>query len=100
MFRDVPGCSGMFRNVPGCSMFRVLSTPRKHTPASCSKGGSAIRWIDLYPVAVTQLVSLITILIRWILIYPVDSAIQRLNNRGQELISVAHDTGEVKGGRG
>ena len=29
-----------------------------------------------------------------------DSAIQRLNNWGQELISVAHDTGEVKGGRG
>ena len=31
---------------------------------------------------ITQLVSLI--IIRWIVIYPVDSAIQRLNNRGQK----------------
>ena len=44
--------------------------------------------------------SQITILIRWIVIYPMDSAIQRLNNRGQELISVVRDTGGVKGGRG
>ena len=34
----------------------------------------------------TQLVSLIRI--RWIVIYPMDSAIQRLNNRGQILKSM------------
>ena len=44
------------------------------------KVDSAIRWINLYP-GITQLVSLI--LIHWIVIYPVDSAIQRLNNRAQ-----------------
>ena len=38
---------------------------------------SAIHWM-------AQLVSLI--LIRWIVIYPVNSAIQRLNNRGLESI--------------
>ena len=44
-------------------------------------------WMALYPAIgyksiqwITQLVSLI--LIRWIAIYPVDIAIQRLNNRG------------------
>ena len=42
---------------------------------SCSKGWSSIPWI-------AQMVSLI--LIRWIEIYPVDSAIQLLNNRDQE----------------
>ena len=44
---------------------------------------SAIHRIKIYPV-VTQLVSLI--LIHWIVIYPVDSAIQRLNNRGQMFV--------------
>ena len=39
-----------------------------------STGYKSIQWI-------TQLVSLI--LIRWIVIYPVDSAIQRLNNWGK-----------------
>ena len=43
---------------------------------------SAIHQINRYPVD-TQLVFLI--LIRWIVIYPVDSAIQRLNNRDQLL---------------
>ena len=38
-----------------------------------------IHWINLYPLD-SQLVSLI--LIRWIVICPVDSAIQRLNNPG------------------
>ena len=41
------------------------------------------RFIHLAAVVIqwiAQLVSLI--LIRWIVIYPVDSAIQRLNNRG------------------
>ena len=41
------------------------------------KVDSAIHWM-------AQLVSLI--LIRWIVIYPVNSAIQRLNNRGLESI--------------
>ena len=41
------------------------------------KVDSAIHWM-------AQLVSII--LIRWIVIYPVDSAIQRLNNRGLESI--------------
>ena len=45
------------------------------TGPSCSKGGSSIHQI-------AQLVFLI--IIRWIVIYPVDSAIQLLNNRGQE----------------
>ena len=40
------------------------------------KVDNAIQWI-------VQSVSLI--LIRWILIYPMDSAIRRLNNRGQEV---------------
>ena len=44
---------------------------------------SAIHRIKIYPV-VTQLVSLI--LIHWIVIYPVDSTIQRLNNRGQMFV--------------
>ena len=33
-----------------CALKKAFSC-RKHTPASCSKGGSAIRWIDLYLVA-------------------------------------------------
>ena len=41
------------------------------------KVDSAIHWM-------AQLVSLI--LIRWIVIYPVNSAIRRLNNRGLEFI--------------
>ena len=41
---------------------------------------SAIDRIKIYPVD-NAMVSLI--LIRWIVIYPVDSAIQRLNNQGQ-----------------
>ena len=42
---------------------------------------SAIHRIKIYPVDTAQLVSLI--LIRWIVIYPVDNAIQRLNNWGK-----------------
>ena len=43
--------------------------------------GSAIHQINLYPAD-----SVIDFrnTIRWIVIYPVDSAIQRLNNRGQD----------------
>ena len=41
-----------------------------------SSGQISLQWI-------TQLVFLI--LIRWIVLYPMDSAIQRLNNRGQML---------------
>ena len=40
------------------------------------KVDNAIQWI---------VQSVFLILIRWILIYPMDSAIQRLNNRGQEV---------------
>ena len=49
-----------------------------HIPGpSCSKVDSAIHWI-------TQLVLLVVI--RWIAIYPVDSVIHLLNNRGQMYI--------------
>ena len=48
--------------------------PFGHSGLSCSKVGKPIHWI-------VQLVSLI--LNCWIVIYPVDSAIQCLNNRGQ-----------------
>ena len=41
---------------------------------------SAIHWVRMYP-RIEQLVFLI--LIRWIGIYPVDSAKQSLNDRGQ-----------------
>ena len=47
--------------------------PPTHLALVVEKVKNAIHWI-------AQLVSLI--LIRWIVIYPVDSAIQRLNNRG------------------
>ena len=59
------------------SFFARLQNSGDYRPPgpSCSKGGSSIRWIP-------QLVFLI--LIRWIMIYPVDRAIQLLNNRGQE----------------
>ena len=40
---------------------------------------SAINWINCYPLGIAQLV--LVILILWIAIYPVDSAIQLLNNR-------------------
>ena len=43
---------------------------------------SAIHWINHYPADGTILISVI--LFRWIVIYPVDSAIQRLNNLGQD----------------
>ena len=42
---------------------------------------SAIHRIKIYPMNSAIMVSLI--LIRWIVIYSVNSAIQRLNNRGQ-----------------
>ena len=43
------------------------------------KVDNVIHWINLYLLN-TQLVSLV--LIRWIVIYPWDSAIGRLNSRG------------------
>ena len=42
---------------------------------------SAIHPLNHYPADSVILISVI--LIHWIVIYPVDSAIQRLNNRGQ-----------------
>ena len=42
------------------------------------KVDNAVHWINLYPVDIAQLVSVI--LICWIVIYPVDSAIQCLSN--------------------
>ena len=49
-----------------------------------SGGYSAIQRINLYIIQwIGQLVSLI--FIHWTVIYPVDSAIRRLNNRGQVL---------------
>lgn len=46
------------------------------------KVDNAIHWINIYPVQwITQLVFLTRI--RWIVIYPTDSAIQGLNNWGQ-----------------
>ena len=48
------------------------------------KVDNAIHWINLYPVEwIAQLVSLI--LICWIVIYLVDSAIQRFNNPGRPI---------------
>ena len=47
---------------------------------SCSKCGQRYPPDKSLPSGVTQSVS--PILIRWIVIYPVDSAIQRLNNQG------------------
>ena len=43
-----------------------------------------------------QLVSLI--LIHWIVIYPLDSAIQRLNNRGQKFLKLEERTPVIFGG--
>ena len=51
-----------------------LCNATKSTGPSCSKGGYR------YPLDKAQLVSLT--IIRWIVIYPVDSAIQLLNNWG------------------
>ena len=45
------------------------------------KADSTIHWINITIQWIVQLV--FVILIRWIAIYPVDSAIQLLNNRGQ-----------------
>ena len=61
---------------PSFSAFKlkdVKDQPLPHSPVF-RKADKAIYWI-------MQLVSLI--LIRWIVIYPTDSAIQRLNNSGQ-----------------
>ena len=66
--------------VPGTRYKTLQSTGRTLQAPVVQKVNSAIRWINLYQ-CITQLVSLI--LIRWIVIYPVDSAIQCLNNRGQ-----------------
>ena len=66
------------------------------------KNGCEGDYLDLTPVSqkmdsarfiqrITQLVS--QLLIHWIVVYPVDSAIQRVNNRGlalQTLVSVNH----------
>ena len=60
--------------------YNSQSTGRTHLAPVVQKVDSATRWINLYQW-ITQLVS--QILIRLIVIYPVDSAIQRLNNRGQ-----------------
>ena len=58
---------------------------------SFRKTSCTIHWIEIYLVPVVQTLdsaiqwivqSVFLILIRWIVIYPVDSTIQRLNNRG------------------
>ena len=49
---------------------------------------NAIRWINLYPQ--DSAISFSKIFMRWIVIYPQDSAIQRLNNPG--LIFTFHYT--------
>ena len=60
--------------------YNSQSTGRTHLAPVVQKVDSASRWINLYQW-ITQLVS--QILIRWIVIYPVDGAIQRLNSRSQ-----------------
>ena len=47
-------------------------------PSVVQKVDHANHWINLYPVV--KVIDFPNILIRWIVIYPVDSAIQRLNN--------------------
>ena len=47
-------------------------------PSVVQKVDHANHWINLYPVV--KVTDFPNILIRWIVIYPVDSAIQRLNN--------------------
>ena len=48
-------------------------------PSVVRKVDNAIHWIHHYPLVDNAID--FQILIRWIAIYPVDSAIQRLNNR-------------------
>ena len=47
-------------------------------PFPLSGSGSKIGSITIQPISITE----INYAIHWIVIYPVDSAIQRLNNRG------------------
>ena len=61
----------------------ILNFPAGQVPV-VRNVDSVIRWINLYPLTVAELVFLI--LIHWIVIYLVDSAIQGLNNRGQLMI--------------
>ena len=58
--------------------------PPTHLAPVVEKVKNAIHWI-------AQLVSLI--LIRWIVIYPVDSTIQRLNNRGLIITDTSYKKG-------
>ena len=68
--------SNFFSLPPSFSAFKLKDVKDQPLPKSpvFRKADKAIYWI-------MQLVSLI--LIRWIVIYPMDSAIQRLNNSGQ-----------------
>ena len=92
-------CATFFRgekDVVGIVTFDLIGLlPTNHTLFSLYYNGiqapvvqtsdSAIHRINLYLLdTVAQLVSLI--LIHWIVIYPVDSAIQRLNNRRQKFV--------------
>ena len=68
-------------------IFLVSQAPVVQTLDSAIHRIKSIQWI-------TQLVFLILIL--WIVIYPVDSANQRLNNRGPEVFRHANDIQQVK----
>ena len=67
-------------------LFSPSGSSTVHQASVVEKVDSAIHWINLYPLDNVIIITLI--LIHWIVIYLVDSAIQLLNNWGQDLIMV------------
>ena len=82
-----------FRNWVGRGDCKALSNKgnasKRHTGSNCSKGADSV--IQRYRIThrIVQLVFLIRL--HWIAIYPMDSAIHLLNNRGLKYIKISDE---------